>query len=164
MAFFSFCHKMQSQQLQSTIKIPKNILELKKYSHSQSIHSYLGFCEPSQPKYWVLKNKKKKLSSGVSSLGSSVDTWNDPVADSSAVLIPCQAVLSPALAHVSGISVHEQDDEVDHVVPGQQVAEACARGLEDKNVFYVICFSHFITLLSRCKSSYSPPHYPPHKQ
>lgn len=56
--------------------------------------------------------------------GSSVDTRNDPVANSPAVLVPRRAVLPPALAHVAGVSVHEQDDEVDHVVPWQQVAEA----------------------------------------
>lgn len=65
-------------------------------------------------------------------MGSSVDTGNDPVPNSSAILVPCRAVLPPALAHVSGISVHEQDDEVDHVVPRQEVAEACTCGLEEK--------------------------------
>ncbi len=58
-------------------------------------------------------------------LGCSVDTGNDPVANSSAVLVPRRAVLPPALAHVAGISMHEQDDEVDHIVPWQEVAEAC---------------------------------------
>lgn len=55
----------------------------------------------------------------------SVDTGNDPVANSSAVLVPRRAVLPPALAHVTGVSMHEQDDEVDHVVPRQEVVEAC---------------------------------------
>lgn len=56
---------------------------------------------------------------------ASVDVGNDPVAHSPAVLVPRRAVLPPALGHVPGVPVHQQDDEVDHVVPGQQVAEAC---------------------------------------
>lgn len=56
---------------------------------------------------------------------SSVHTGDDPVGNSSAVFIPRRAVLPAALTHVPRVSVHEQDDEVDHVVPGQEVAEAC---------------------------------------
>lgn len=55
---------------------------------------------------------------------SSVDVGNDPVANSSAILVPRRAVLPPALAHVPGVSMHQQDDEVDHVVPRQEVAKA----------------------------------------
>lgn len=65
-------------------------------------------------------------------LASSVDTGNDPVTNSSAVLVPRRAVLPPALAHVAGVSVHEQNDEVDHVVPRQEVAEACRGGAENR--------------------------------
>lgn len=59
------------------------------------------------------------------SLGSSVYVRNEAIAHSPAVLFPGRAVLPPALAHVSGIPVHQQDDEVDHVVPRQEVLEAC---------------------------------------
>lgn len=58
------------------------------------------------------------------SSASSVHTRNDPVADSPAVLVPRRAVLPPALAHVARVSVHEQNDEVNHVVPRQEVGEA----------------------------------------
>lgn len=61
-------------------------------------------------------------------LGPSVHARDEPVANSPAVLFPRRAVLPPALAHVPGVSVHQQDDEVDHVVPGQEVVEACVRG------------------------------------
>lgn len=57
-------------------------------------------------------------------LGSSVNTGNNPVANTSAVFVPRRAVFPPALAHVTGISVQEQDNEVDHVVPRQEVAKA----------------------------------------
>lgn len=54
----------------------------------------------------------------------SVNAGDDSVGNSSAVLVPGRAVLPPAVAHVPRVSVHEEDDEVDHVVPRQQVAEA----------------------------------------
>lgn len=63
-----------------------------------------------------------------SALGSSVDARNDPVAHRSAVLVPRRAVLPSALARVTRVSVHEEDDEVDHVIPGQEVAEATWQG------------------------------------
>lgn len=67
---------------------------------------------------------KKASAKECPALGSSVDTRNDPVANSSAVFVPRRAVFPPALTHVAGISVQKQDDEVDHVVPWQEVAKA----------------------------------------
>lgn len=67
-------------------------------------------------------------------IGSSVDAGNDPVAHRSAVLVPRRAVLPSARVHVAGVSVHQEDEEVDDVVPGQQVAEACRQ--EGHNIIH----------------------------
>lgn len=73
----------------------------------------------------MLGQKKQKASAPeCPASGSSVDAGNDPVPNSSAVLVPRRAVLPPALAHVARVSVHKKDYEVDHVVPRQEVAEA----------------------------------------
>lgn len=56
--------------------------------------------------------------------GSSVEVGDDPVRDGPAVLVPGGTVRRPADGGDARVSVHQQDHEVDQVVPRQQVAEA----------------------------------------
>lgn len=108
--------------LQFRIKQSKKIKSTKGQI-GQSIHILGAF---TQLFILGLKQTKNVLSSECPGSISSVDAGDDPVADSSAVLVPRRAVLPPALAHVTRVSVYKQDDEVDHVVPRQEVAETCS--------------------------------------
>ena len=55
--------------------------------------------------------------------GGLVDSGDDAVGHGAAVLVPGRAVLAAAVGRVAGVAVNQQDDEVDHVVPRQQVAQ-----------------------------------------
>lgn len=79
----------------------------------------------------------------------SVNAWDDPVADRPAVLVPRWAIFPPALAGVPWAPVHQQDDEVDHVVPGQQVAETFTVEPEGIGAKHIWIFSRL--LLLSCK-------------
>lgn len=46
---------------------------------------------------------------------SSVDIGEDPVGHASAVAVPCQAILGPAVPLVTGLSVNQQDSEVHNI-------------------------------------------------
>ena len=63
---------------------------------------------------------------GVRGQGSGVglvDPGDDAVGHGPAVVVPGRAVLPAAVGRVAGVAMDQQDDEVDHVVPRQQVAE-----------------------------------------
>lgn len=54
-----------------------------------------------------------------------VDVGDDAVGHAPAVLLPGQAVLPPAVALITGLAVHQQYGEVDHVEIGQNVLKTC---------------------------------------